>query len=172
MTTLRDALLVEQSKRQTFMIKTYVRIQQERFDELVALFLGDEYLVTQHAAGILGYVGKVNPRFLLKHLKDLIYNLQNDVPVAVKRNTLRVLQYVDIPEELQGVLTEICFEFLHSASEPIAVKVFSMTVLGNICKKYPELKHELILSIEAQLPFASAGFRARAKKVLKKLSKL
>ena len=169
MTTLRDALLVEQSKRQTFMITTFVRTNEAGFDELVRLLLADEYRVTQRAAGILGSAGKLKPRFLQKHLKDLILNLQNDIPVAVKRNTLRVLQYVDIPEELQGVLTEVCFSFLISSDEPIAVKVFSMTVLGNICKKHPELAHELKLTIESQLPFASAGFLSRAKKVLKKL---
>ena len=53
--------------------------------------------------------------------------------------------------------------------EPIAVKVFAMTVAANICKHEPELKNELQLVIEDQLENASAGFRARAKKVFKQL---
>jgi hypothetical protein len=55
--------------------------------------------------------------------------------------------------------------------EPIAVRVFSMSVLANITRHEPDLKKELRIIIEDQLPFASAGFRARAKKVLKELEK-
>jgi len=47
-----------------------------------------------------------------------------------------------------------------------------MTVLARIVKREPELGRELRLVIEEQLPFAGAGFRARAKEVLKYLVSL
>ena len=47
-----------------------------------------------------------------------------------------------------------------------------MTVLGNLAKQYPEIKAELKLLIEYQLLHQSAGFKSRAKKVLKDLDKV
>jgi hypothetical protein len=44
-----------------------------------------------------------------------------------------------------------------------------MTVLANLAKKLPELKNELVPLIEDQMPFGSAGFISRGRKVLKEL---
>ena len=66
---------------------------------------------------------------------------------------------------------DICFKYLGSPKEALAVKVFSMSVLGNLAKKYPEIKSELKLIIEDQLPEQTAGFKSRAKKVLDQLGK-
>jgi hypothetical protein len=56
--------------------------------------------------------------------------------------------------------------------DPIAIKVFSMTVLFNISKNVPEFRDELAIIIEDQMPYGSAGFKSRGKKTLKGLSKL
>jgi hypothetical protein len=69
-------------------------------------------------------------------------------------------------------LANICFGYLSDPKEPIAVRVFSMTVLANMAKENPELKNEIIPIIEDQLPFGSAGFRSRGTKVLKILKSL
>jgi hypothetical protein len=44
-----------------------------------------------------------------------------------------------------------------------------MSVLGDIAKKEPALEKELKLIIEEQFPYGSAGFRSRAKKILKSM---
>jgi hypothetical protein len=46
-----------------------------------------------------------------------------------------------------------------------------MTVCANICKDIPELKEELILAIEDQLEFGSAGIVSRGRKIIKELQK-
>lgn len=66
----------------------------------------------------------------------------------------------------------ICFAYLESPAEALAIKVFSMTVLGNLAKLYPEIIPELKLLIEDQLPYQTAGFKSRGKKVLKVLEKI
>ena len=102
----------------------------------------------------------------------MVANLENDVNDAVKRNTVRVLQFVDIPEEHMGKLADICFNYMGSAKEPIAVKVFSMTVLYHITLKIPELKNELLPLIEDLIPYGSAGFQNRGRKIIKSLTNL
>ena len=44
-----------------------------------------------------------------------------------------------------------------------------MSVLLKIVRRYPELKQELKQLIEDQMPFGSAGFVSRGKRVLKAL---
>ena len=95
---------------------------------------------------------------------------KKDAHVAVKRNIMRLLQDIEIPKPLYGTLTDKCFALL-DPKETIAVRVFSMTVLANIAKQEPDLKKELRIVIEDQLPYGSAGFLSRARKVLKEINR-
>ncbi|MEQ8424829.1 MAG: hypothetical protein RIA63_08960 [Cyclobacteriaceae bacterium] len=154
-------------------IVAYIGNDQKRFTELVRAFLGEPHRVTQRAAWPLSYCVKKHPEIIKPHLKKIIQNLKNPkIHDAVKRNTVRFLQFIEIPKPLHGAALDICFTFLQDPKEPIAIRVFSMTVLGNLTKEYPDLKNELITIIEDQMPYGSAGFVARGKKILKELRKL
>ncbi len=170
--SLRDDILQEYSKAQTVKIASQIGSNQESFDELIKLFLGNEYRVTQRAAWIVSHCADENPWLIDPHIESMLLNLQHTASDPVKRNTLRVLRYVDIPEDLMGLAAELCFKFLQSGKEPVAVKVHSMDILLNIVKKYPELKDELKFSIKDQMPFGSAGFKNRGGKILKALENL
>jgi hypothetical protein len=167
---LRQEILKEHSKTQANKIIRYIGEDQKKFDALIELFLHGEYRVTQRASWPLSYIVVSHPHLVKKHLRKLIINLEKpNLHNAVIRNTLRLLQFISLPKSLHGLTAEICFKFLADKKQPIAIHVFSMTVLGNLCKIYPELKQELILSIQDHFHFASAGFRSRAKKVLKEI---
>lgn len=169
---LRAEILREYSKPQALKIANYIGDDNERFSELITLFLEDEYRVTQRAAWIVSHCSDQHPQLLHPYLEKIIANLGGDIAIAVKRNTVRILQFVDIPEKLMGTLANYCFKYLTDAKEPIAVKVFSMTILANIAKKFPEMKDELRMAIEDQMPYGSSGFLSRGRKVLKALDKL
>jgi hypothetical protein len=64
---------------------------------------------------------------------------------------------------------EICFRYVESPTEAVAIKAFALTILGKLAKKYPEIIAEIKLLIEDQLPHQSAAFKTRAKKLLKQL---
>jgi hypothetical protein len=167
---LVDFLLKEHSKIQKDKVVTYVGNDPKRFAALVDVFLKGPYRVTQRAAWPLSSCVEFHPDLIKPHLKRILQNVrkpgQHD---AVKRNTIRLLQYIDIPKSLQGLTVNICFGFLSDPEEPIAVKVFSVAVLTSLTKQEPDLKNELILLIERQLPYASPAFLSRARKALKQL---
>ena len=168
---LRTALLQEHSKAQAAKIAAYIGKDTQRFAQLMELFLHGEYRITQRAAWVVGQCALTHPTLIQPYLAVLISNLREPVHDAVKRNTVRILQHIPIPEALWGELTDICFGFLTDAKTAIAIKVFSMTILLHIAQQMPDLKHELKLVIEEQLPHGSSGFISRAQKVLKALEK-
>ncbi len=171
---LRTTLLSRHSKEHTLRVADQV-IEEGLFDKLMYHFLhdtGEGYRITQRAAAIVNEVCERKPEWLEPYYERVILNLRNDVHDAVKRNTVRLLQFHDIPEDLLGEAADVCFKLLESAKEPVAIKVFSMTVLFNIVKRVPELKSELEYMIEEQMPYGSAGFVSRGKKILKALKSI
>lgn len=168
---IKEALLAEHSKAQSEKIADYIENDPERFAELMALFFGDEYRLTQRAAWVAGHCADRYPELIKPHLERMIYNLRHTTHVAVRRNTVRILQNVDLPDYLLGEAADICFLYLASPDETVAVKVFSMSVLWNICQEEPGLTNELKLLIEEQMPYATAGFKNRGGKILAAMAK-
>ena len=161
---LSEEILKEHSKEQCQKIVLWVGPSQERFDELFQLFLTGEYRVTQRAAWPLTYCVEAHPAFIKKNFTKLISNLQQpNLHDSIKRNTVRLLQYVDIPKKLQGKVMDICFNYAASPKEAVAIKAFSLTVLSNLAKLYPEILPEIKLLIEEKLPHQTAAFKSRAK---------
>lgn len=168
---LRDEILLEHSRTNTDKIAHWIGNNPARLATLIELFLHDEYRVVQRAAWIMSIVAQEHPTLLKPHLKAMLDRMNDEgIPVAVKRNVVRVLQFMPIPEELQGEVMDYCFRFLEDPQETVAVRVFSMTVLTNLAQQYPDIKKEIILLIEDQLrEGAQPAFISRGKKTLKLL---
>ena len=151
-------------------IVAYIGNDQERFSALVEAFLNGGHRVAQRAAWPLGYSVKKHPVLVKPHLRQIIQNLdQPHIHDAVKRNTVRFLQFIEIPKPLHGATWGHCTRLLQDKKSPVAIKVFSMSVLANLAMEYPALKRELATIIEDQMPYGSPGFVSRGKKVLKSL---
>jgi hypothetical protein len=164
---LRDAILKEHSKAQCARIVKWVGNNQARFDELFNLFLSDEYRVVQRAAWPVSYAVQQHPDLLKDHFAKLIQNLQKpELHDAVKRNSIRLLQYVEIPEQFHGQVMDLCFRYIASPTEAVAIKAFSLTVLQHLSKLYPEIKNEMKLIIEERWEYETAAFRSRARKII------
>lgn len=159
------------SKSVTNTIVRYVGNDQIRFNSLIIILLHNDRILTPRAAWAISICATNHPELVKPHLTALLKMVDKpNIHDAVKRNIMRLLQVVDIPKRLFGRVTNIAFRLMEP-SEPVAVRVFSMTVLANIAKQEPALKRELQMIIEDQFPYGSAGFRSRAKKVLKELKK-
>ncbi len=151
-------------------IANYIGNQRSLFSELIQIFLTDSWRINQRAANPLILCIKNSPDLLTPHISSLLANLKkNNLHDAIKRNTLRLLKDVEIPKPLRGKTAGICFELLIDNKTPIAIKVFAMMVLSNLAMQLPELKNELLIHIEDQMPYGSAGFVSRGRKIIRKL---
>ena len=168
---LKKQILKEHSKEQCKKIVDWVGNDKKKFNELFHLFLSGEYRVTQRSAWPLSYCVIEHPHFMVDHFEELLGNLKKPgLHDSIKRNTVRLLQAVNIPAKHEGGVMEICFKYLESPKEAVAIKAFSLTVLEKLAKKYPALVPEIKLIIEEQLPHQSAAFISRAKEFMKAFS--
>ena len=165
---LRSTILEEHSKANCNKIVSWVGSSQQRFDELFNLFLHSEYRINQRAAWPLSYCVIDHPQLITQHFSRLVKNLHKPgIHDSVKRNTVRLLQHVEIPKKFHGEIMDICFGYLSSPGEPVAIKAFSLSILHNLSKQYPEIKNEIKLIIEERWKHETAAFHSRAKKFLK-----
>lgn len=162
---LRETILEKHTKKQMLRVVDYVGDDKKKFHELMQLFFYDEYRVSQRASWAVSHCIQKNPSFAKKYLSLMLDNLKNPVHNAVVRNTVRILDLVEIPTKLHAQTLDICFELISKHSTPIAIKAFSIGVMQKLSNIYPELKNELKLLIEDQLPNATPAIISRAKRI-------
>ena len=169
---IEKRLAAEHSKSLTLAIVKYIGDDKKRFKVLIDLFLNSEYRVTQRAAWPLSYVAIEHPKLIKPYLGKLIKKLDEpDNHPAIARNILRIFQEIEIPEKYEGALVDSCFRLLVSAESPIAIKSFAITVASFICKKYPELKNELLLHLEHMQNYPmTAAIKVRIRNAFKELA--
>ena len=167
---LLETILAAHSKEQTNKIIKWIGKDQKRFDLLFELFINAESLVQQRAGWPLSYIAMGYPELIQKHLNRLLKNLKKQgLHNAIKRNSIRLLQDIPIPERFHGDVMNICFGYITDIDEKAAIKAFSLTVLENLANQYPDIKNELKLVIESQWEHEGAAFRSRAKGILSRL---
>jgi hypothetical protein len=163
-------LLAEHSRKNTDRIVRWIGNDRSRVKALMEVFLGNDPLLTQRAAWVVGVLADEHGRLLQPWLAKLMKKMREPgVHDAARRNVVRALQFVDIPPRLIGEVATVCFDELASPSSPIAVRVCAMTVLQRVVEQEPELARELRLIIEQQLPYGTGAFHSRAKRVLASL---
>lgn len=161
------------SKKSVDKLVAFIGSDPDRFSELVAIFLTGPPRIIQQASWPLSYCVESHPTLILPHLKKILKAASlPHAHDAVKRNVVRLLQYISIPKSQQGVVATLCFGFLENKKEAVAIRVFSMTVLANLAVENPALKEEIIAVIEDGMPYAKPAYLSRAKKVLKQLRRL
>lgn len=161
------------SKSNAIKVANFIGCNGSLFKQLVKILLDDNNPAAPQAAWTLSFCVQQCPDVIYPHLEALIDNLyRKKLHDAVKRNTLREMQHINIPEKFQGKAADICFKFLSSGTEAIAIRAFSITVLCNICKQQPELKNELQLILKEQMRNGEPAITSRGKKALKFLTTL
>ncbi len=150
------------SKQNTLAIVDYVGDDRERFAELMRVFFNGTKLHHQRAAWVISVVAETYPELTGKYLSRLVDQLpRRDVHEAVKRNIVRLLQFVPIPKRLEGKIYSHCLDLIGDPSETIGVKAFAISVAVSIAKSEPALMKELRSTAESMRENASPGIKVR-----------
>ena len=138
--------------------------------ELMDCFLFKNVKLAQRAAWSVSWAAIKNPEIVRPHVGLLVNQLtKTDIHNAVIRNSIRILQDLEIPAAFHGELLSACFDFIQKRNTPIAIKAFSLNVLFNLSKIYPEIRNELRMIILQNIDYETAAFKSRAKKILAKI---
>jgi hypothetical protein len=167
---LKKELQLSYSQARNKRLVDYIGPDPDKFAALAAHFFGPDPRIAQQAITVMSFCADNHPFLIQPYLDQIIPLLTAQPSGAVKRNTLRILQHLDIPREWQGLVADTCFQYL-SDQEPPAIKAFALTVLANLARTEPDLNQELRLVIEDQWPYASPAFKSRAGKILQALEK-
>ena len=171
---VKEALLEDKTQNRTkaLLVAEYACASAGSFKKMMQCFMANEYRLAQRAAWSVSWAAKKRPSMIQPYIKDLVAQLERtDVHPAVIRNSVRVLEMVDIPEALHGNVMNACFNFIEKPSTPAAIKAFSLTTLYKLSKIYPEIKQELKLIIEDRWNDETPAFKSRGRKILQMMSK-
>lgn len=164
---LKAAILKENSKAQCDKIVRYIGSNKDRFAELMKLFFKGEYRVTQRAAWPMSYCVRNHPELIKPYYKKLLDNLENPgLHDAILRNTVRLLQDVDIPKAYHGRVMTLCFNFIQSNEAAVAIKAFALSILDNLSKIYPEILPELKAIVLERWEHETAAWKSRGRKII------
>ncbi len=141
------------------------------FEELMEIYLADEEPYSRKAAWAIDLYTEKDPSRTAPFVEQMVAGLTRFTHDGMKRHTLRILLSLPLPAEGLGTLVTLCFDWLANPPESAAVKVYSMELLYRISAIEPDLKPELADTISWRMEEESAGFRNRALKIMKKLSR-
>ena len=166
---IRQELLAnsKQSKETALFVADFACSSNANFNVLMDCLISGDDILAKRAAWSVRWAAEKRPDLIQSSIGLLVGQLQrSDVHDAVIRNILSILGRIEIQEELHGIVMDSCFSFIQNRKTPIAAKAFSMTILFNLSKIYPEIQNELQIIIEENIDFETAAFKSRAKKIL------
>jgi hypothetical protein len=171
---IREELLKEKthSKTAADKITVYACSSPTHFKQLMDCFLSNEYRLAQRAAWSVSWAARAKPQLITPYIGSLVAQLtRTDVHDAVIRNSVRVLEAIEIPERYHGEIMNVCFALIEKPTTPAAIKAFSLTTLYNLGRHYPEIMPELNLLIETLWHAETPAFKSRGKKILQAIAK-
>ncbi len=161
------------SKELRDQLVAYVGSSKSKMKQLMTYFFHDEWRYNQRASWAVARIASINPTLVDPYLAQMVNELDSPKHDAVKRNTLRIFEDIDIPKHIEGELLDKCMDYLVDTKQAIAIRCFSITVIDKIVQGFPELAPEIIEILNDQLDYPqSAGFKVRAKRTLQSLHKL
>ena len=143
------------------------KIISEQIDlcELVYI-LDSEKKIATHFVWLVGYICELSPETVFPAIKYFFLHRKKTQIKNYDRSLAKMFMYCGIPEEIEGEATTLMFEWILSPDVIVSTKNYSAIALYNLTLKYPELKSELILTIQNQLDKNSISFNQTASKVL------
>ena len=166
----KEQLLTEHSCANTDLITKAIGNSETEFKKIIDIIYNEQPPLPQRASWVVASLNNKNPRLVRRYIPLFVETVKQFKVDGIKRNLMLVLATqpkIYLPQRAK--LIDICFEFMCSPTETVAVKVHAMQVIANFAKQHPELVGELKMVIEDQLPKTTVAFAARARHVFKEL---
>lgn len=142
---------------------------QGRYNKLMEIVFRDSGHESAIAAWSADSIAEAHPTLAEPHLDHLVKWLPDIQHHGIRRQMVRMLARMPLPEKNLGLLLDTCLAWMADPEKKVAVKVHCMEIAGRIAKDEPEIIPELKAIIREESPKNTIAFWARARMVLKKL---
>jgi len=149
---------------------SFMENHPEYFDEAVELALADKQPYSWRSAGLLWGCMEKNDKRIKKYVKRIVETLETKDD-GHQRELLKILLQMELNEEHEGKLFNLCMNIWEQIDKAPAVRVNAFKFIVKIAKKHPELFQEItFLTQDHYLESLSPGAKHSVKKMMKQIS--
>jgi hypothetical protein len=164
--SLFDIIKTDSSRAIIDIAANYIGTDENRLEEVIQLAVSGKYPINMRAARVVEFSAQRNKAYIAKRLDFIIKQSSTSKNDGVKRAFIKVTEAFlpnEIADDLLGLVINNCFEKLNGI-EAVAVKYYAINCLMKILKKEPDIKNELLISLQDQLGKNTVAFDRYMKK--------
>lgn len=145
----------------------------ELFSALLQIALSEEMPYAPRAARVVTICSLQIPRIMFPYRNKIIRSMAHMQNEGVIRNLLKMYAEIAVSytKTEREALMNLCFDKLTDPNMPVAIKIFCMQVLYNISLKEPDIGNELYHIIENELPYSTAAYKSRGRKMMQMIKR-
>ncbi|HEX2933806.1 MAG TPA: hypothetical protein VHO72_00490 [Bacteroidales bacterium] len=147
----------------------YLQSHPEYFEEAAALAMSNKRLYSWRAAWLLWSCMTENDSRIRPYIKSFINSLETK-PDGHQRELLKILQNMELDEEDEGILFNVCVNLWLKINSQPSVRYTAFVLMSKMADKYPELLHEVLLLTEDHyIETLSPGIKHSISRVIEKI---
>jgi hypothetical protein len=158
---IEKLLMREMSRNNTNDVVQLLIKNPDNIHSIVDLSMQHDNKLSMRASWALEILSVKLQNPLEKYIEYFILELPNIKIEGTLRTLTKVLMLHNIPEESEGLLFDFCMQKIESSKSSVAVKANCISLIFGILPKYPDLKNEVFVLIEKQIPYNSSAFKSR-----------
>jgi hypothetical protein len=168
-----ENLLYDASKQAIVNCSTIVEGNNELLKEMLEISLSQIPKISCRATRVICELLIKDDSLAVPYFNRILQVLPEVKDESLVFNLLRIFVLSPLPEDEDdlGWLAKICFDWLDTNVQRIAIKAYALDILERLAGIYPEITPELTAIIKLQMPHLSPGFQSRGTKVLKNLKR-
>jgi len=171
--TFKERILdVRTNSDKSSAVKHFVEHPTE-FDQLIQCIVNlEEYPYKEYASWLLIHVAtskRIDLQSYYPKLVDVLFKTDNQ---TVLRNVARSLTEMKITDYRESEFIDLLIGFIQNYENKVALQVYSIYLLQQFVKRYPELKEELIEIIALHRTGKTVSYKVAERNFLKFASKI
>jgi hypothetical protein len=140
------------------------------FEEAIELAVSDKQPYAWRAAWLLWSCMEENDKRIQKYIKSMVDTLETKEN-GHQRELLKILYQMDLKEEHEGMLFDICMDIWEQINKAPSVRFNALKFIIKIAKKHPELAKEIsFLTEDRYMESLSPAVKKSIKRMMKDLS--
>ena len=149
---------------------SFMDANPEFFEEAIELAITDKQPYSWRAAWLLWSCMEENDQRIQKYIKKIVNTLETKDD-GHQRELLKILYQMEIEEEYQGKIFDLCMDIWEQINKTPSVRVNALKFVIMIAKKHPELSQEItFLTQDHYLESLSPGVKNSVSKMMNELN--